>query len=123
MYLIDRIQKYFDSKRIKNKISSLLNVSNGSSKSEEVSLKDIQVFDSEEQNWWAHVGTFLGIEDIRTSLNCLEKCEILNRQELISTRRGTPGWSGPKNQQNKTDKFSSFFGVTYVILNSKKDKG
>ena len=100
-----------------------MNVSNGSSKSEEVSLKDIQVFDSEEQNWWAHVGTFLGIEDIRTSLNCLEKCEILNRQELISTRRGTPGWSGPKNQQNKTDKVSSFFGVTYVILNSKKDKG
>ena len=33
------------------------------------------------------------------------------------------GWYGPKNQQNKTDKFLSFFGVMYVIGNSQKDKG
>ena len=109
------------------KISSLLNVSNGASrKSEEFTLKDIEVFvDSDEQKWFkrAHVGKFLGIEDIRTSLNGLEKCEILTRQELVPTRRGTPGWHGPKNQQNKTDKFLSFFGVMYVIVNSQKDKG
>ena len=66
---------------------------------------------------------FLGIEDIRTSLNGLEKCEILNRQELIPTRRGTPGWYGLKDPQNKTDKFLSLFGVMYVIVNSWKDKG
>ena len=45
----------------------LLNVSNSNSKSEEFSLKDIEVFvDSEEQKWFkrAHVGKFLGKEDI-----------------------------------------------------------
>ena len=96
-------------------MSSLLSVSNGSSKSEEFSLKDIEVFvDSEEQNWFkrAHVGKFLGIENIRTSLNDLEKCEILTRQELVPTRR----WSGSKNQQNKTDKFLYVFAVEKVTL-------
>ena len=72
-------------------MSSLLNVSNDASKKpEEFSRKDTEVFvDSEEQNWFkrAHVGKFLGIEDIRTSLNDLEQCEILTRQELVPTRR------------------------------------
>ena len=63
------------------------------------------------------------MEDIRTSLNGLERCKVLTRQGLIPTWCGTPGWSGPKDQQNKTDKFLSFFGVMYVIVNSKKDKG
>ena len=99
-----------------------------SSKPEEFNLKDIEVLvDSEEQNWFklAHVGKLLGVEAIRKSLNGLEKCEILNRQELVPTRRGTPVWpvwSGPKDQQNKTDKFLTFFGVMYVIANSQKDK-
>ena len=104
----------------------MLNASNVSNKSEEFSLKDIEVLvDSEEQNWFkqAHVRKFLGIEDIRTSLNGLEKCEILTRQELVPTRRATPGWPGPKDQQNKTDKFVSAFGVMYVIVKSQKDKG
>ena len=81
-------------------MSSLLSVSNGSSKSEEFSLKDIEVFvDSEEQNWFkrAHMGKFLGIENIRTSLNDLENCEMLTRQELVPTRRSTLGWPGPKD--------------------------
>ena len=69
------------------------------------------------------MGKFLGIKDIRTSLNGLEKCEILTRQELAPTRRDTPGWSGPKDQQNKTDKFLSVFGAMYVIVNSPKGKG
>ena len=56
-------------------------------------------------------------------MNDLEECEILTRQELIPTRRGTPGWSGPKDQQNKTDKFLSVFGAMYVLVNSKKGKG
>ena len=63
-------------------MSSLLNVYNASSKPEEFSLKDIEVFvDSEEQNWFkrTHVGKVLEIEDIRISLNDLEKCEILTR--------------------------------------------
>ena len=100
-------------------MSSLLNVSNASNKPEEVFV------DSEEQNWFkrVHVGKFLGIENIRTSLNDLEKCEILTRQELVPTVRRTTGWSGPKDQQNKTDKFPSVFGVKYAIVNSQKDKG
>ena len=32
-------------------------------------------------------------------------------------------WPRPKDLQNKTDKFLSFFGVMYVIVNSQKDKG
>ena len=67
--------------------------------------------------------TFLGLWNIRTSLNDLDKCEIFTRQELIPTQRGTSFWPGPKDQQNKTDKLLSFFGVMHVIVNSKKDKG
>ena len=76
-------------------MSSLLNTSNDNSKPEEFSIKYIEVFvDSEEQNWFkkAHMEKFLGIEDIQTSLNGLEKCEILTREaELIPTQHGTPG--------------------------------
>ena len=32
-------------------------------------------------------------------------------------------WPRPKDLQNKTDKFLSFFEVMYVIVNSQKDKG
>ena len=67
-------------------MSSLLNVSNGS-RPEEFSLKDIEVLvDSKERNWFkrAHVGKFLGTEDIWTSLNGLEKCEINFSQSLGS---------------------------------------
>ena len=107
--------------------SSLLNVSNDAgSRAEGFILKDIEVFvDSEEQNWLkrAHVEKFLGIEDIRTSLNGLENGEMRTRQELVPTRRSTPGWSGPKDQQNKTDKFLSVYGVMYTIAYSWKDKG
>ena len=122
----NRIQKFFDPKRITKKNVFLINVSNANSKPEEFSYKDIKLFlDSKEQNWFkqTYVGKFLGIENIRTSLNGLEKCEMLTRQELVSIQSTTTGWSGPKDQQNKTDKFLSAFGVMYVIVNSKKDKG
>ena len=115
----DQIQKRFDTKRLKTKMSSVLNVSNDSRKSEEFSAKDIDVLvESEEQNLFkrAPVGKFVRLEDIRTSLNGLEKCEILTRQELIPTRHGTPGWYGPRDQQNKMDKFLSFFGGMYVMM-------
>ena len=42
----------------------MLNVSNGSSKSEKFSIKDIEMLvDNKEQNWFkrAHVGNFLGL--------------------------------------------------------------
>ena len=56
-------------------------------------------------------------------MNGQENCKILTRQELIPTRRGTPGWFGPKDQQNKTDKFLSVSGAMYVLVNSKKGNG
>ena len=68
-------------------MSSVLNVSNGS-KPKEFSFNSIEMLvDSEEQNWFksAYVGKFSGLENIRTSLNDLDKCEILIRQELIPT--------------------------------------
>ena len=67
----DRIQKFFDPKKITNKMSSsLLNVFNGSSKSEESNLKDTEVLVNDEgQHWFkrTHVGKFLGISYIATS--------------------------------------------------------
>ena len=65
----DRIQIFFDQNEIKIKMSSLLNVFNGSSKSEEFSPNDIEVLvDSEGKNWFkqAHVGKFLGPTKILT---------------------------------------------------------
>ena len=107
-------------------MSAVLNVSNDSSKPQEFSMKNIEMLvDSEEQNWFkrAHVGKFLGIEDIRTSLNGLEKCEMLTRQELVPNRRDTPAWPEPRYQPNKMNKFLLLFGVMYATVNSKKDKG
>ena len=60
-------------------MSSMLNVSNDSSKPEEFSFKDIEMLaDSEEQNWFkrAHVGNFLGLPQIEKWLVGLDKCEI-----------------------------------------------
>ena len=48
---------------------------------------------------------------------------MLTRLELVSGRRTTPGWSGLKDQQNKTDKFLSVSGAMHVIVNSWKGKG
>ena len=56
-------------------MSSVLNVSNGSSKSEEFSLNDIEVLvDSGDQNWSkrAHVGKFLRLVHIHKSTAKLE---------------------------------------------------
>ena len=72
MYLVTRYKNFLTQKEQQIKMSSLLNVSNTSSKSEEFNLKDIEVLvDSEEQIWFkqAHFGKFLGLENIRTSLN------------------------------------------------------
>ena len=107
-------------------MSSLLNVPNASSKSEEFSLKDIEVVvDSEVQNWFkgAHVGKFLGLPQIKKSLVDLDECEARAINDFDPTHTTATGWSGPKDHQNKTDKFFSLFGVMYVIVKSKKDKG
>ena len=43
-------------------------------------------------------------------------------EELGTTLGSANGWSGPKNQQNKMDKFLSVYGVIYAIVNSCKNK-
>ena len=72
-----QIQRFFDPKRITNKMSSsLLNVSNGSSKPEEFSPNDTEVLvDNKEQNWFkrAHIGQYLGIVRIITSTTSYQK--------------------------------------------------
>ena len=108
------------------KMSSLLNVSNTRSKSEKCNPKDIEVLvDSEKQNWfkWVHVGKSLGHKHIDTSVAGLYKCEMPTRNDIKTTPHGREGWSGPKDHQNKTDKFLSVFGAMYVIIKSQKDKG
>ena len=108
------------------KMSSLLNVSNTRSKSEKFNPKDIEVLvDSEEQNWfkWVHVGKSLGHKHIDTSVEGLYKCQMPTRNDIKTTPHGRGSWSGPKDHQNKTDKFLSVFGAMYFIIKSQKDKG
>ena len=104
-------------------MSSVMNISNGSSKPEEFSLKDIDLLvGSEQQNWFkrAHVGKFLELSQIEKSFVGLDNCEIRARNDFDPTHITTTGWSEPKDHQNKTDKFLSVFGVMYVIIKSQK---
>ena len=105
---------------------SLLNVSNGSSKSEEFSLNDIEVLvHKKEQNWFkrAHVRKFLGLTKILMSVDWLDTQEMTQRDDIKAMVGNSYPWPGPKDQHNKTDKFLSVYGVMYVIVNSRKDKG
>ena len=89
----------------------------------------IEIFyDYQNQPWSkrAHLGKFLDLSDIHRSLDKLDECEMCTRNDLEPTRRtrsNTPGWSGPKDQQNKTDIFLSVYGVMHVIVGSRKSKG
>ena len=47
---------------------------------------------------------FLGIDDIRTLLNDLEKLNILTRLEFESNKLTTLVWLGTKNLKNQMDK-------------------
>ena len=78
---VDRMQFFF---LTQIKMSSLLNVSNGS-KSKEFNLKDIKVFvDNKEQNWFkkAHIAQYLGIARIITSTTKLAEEDIRSRAFL-----------------------------------------
>ena len=95
------------------------------SKPEEFSLNDIEVLvDSEEQNWFKrlHVGKFLGLKHIDTSVGGRDKCEMLTRNDIKATLHGRGGCSGLKYHQNKTEKFFPVFGIMYIIIKSKKQK-
>ena len=45
------------------------------------------------------------------------------RKDFDLTYTTATGWSGPKDHENKTDKFLSTFGVMYAIVKSQRDKG
>ena len=66
----------------------------------------------------ANVGKFLGLRNIYTSLEDLDRIKMLTRQEFIPIPCNIGGWFGPKDHQNKTVKFLSVFGVMYVIIKS-----
>ena len=89
---------------------SLLNVSNGSSKSEEFSLNDIEMLvDNKEQNWFkrAHVGKFLGLTKILMSVEDDNTQEMPQRDDIKAMVSNPYPWPETKDQQNKTDKFLS----------------
>ena len=80
--------------------SSLLNVSNGTNKSEEFSLKDIEVLiDSEGKNWFkrAHVGKFLGLAKILISVEGLDTEEMPQKDDIKAMVSNPYPWSGPKD--------------------------
>ena len=76
------------------------------------------------ENWLkrAHVEKFLGLKHIDSLVTGLDKCEMPTRNDIQPTVNQPWPWPGPKDYQNKTDKFFSAFGVIYVIVNSPKDK-
>ena len=83
----DQIQKFFGLKGLQIKMSPVLNISNASSKSEEFSLKDIEVLvDNKEQNWFkrAHIGPYLGIARIIISTAKLPEENIRSQAFLQS---------------------------------------
>ena len=85
------------------------------------SIKDIEVLiDCENKPWFkrAHVGAFLGIEDIRTSVRNLDDDEFCTREQL-GARYNTSG--NIKGQDH--DVFLSVYGVMHVIINSRKERG
>ena len=107
-------------------MSSLLNVSNNSSKSEQLNLKDIEVFvDSKGQNWFkrAHIGQYLGIAHIITSTTKLLE-EDIRIWAFLQTKRGEICSMDPSREDAQDhDIFISFTGTLYVIVKSRKDKG
>ena len=83
------------------------------------------LLDEENQPWFkrAHVGKFLELYDIESSLRHLDECEERARSSFNPLPCSTRCWTGPKNQQNRTDKFLSAYGVMHVVVNSRKSKG
>ena len=103
-------------------MSSLLNVSNNSSKSEGFSLKDIEVLvDSKKQPWFkrADIGKFLGIAHIITSTTNLTE-EDMKSQAFLQLEDGV--CSTDSSWEDAQDMFVSLTGALYITVNPRKDK-
>ena len=113
---------FFDLKELQKKKSSLLNVSNGSSKSKEFNLNDIGVLvDSKEHNWFkrAQVRKFLGIARIITSNGKLLKKDKKSR--TFSQAEGGCHNVKPTRQGTQDhDIFLSKASVLYVLNKCRK---
>ena len=107
------------------KMSSLLNVSNVSSKPEEFNLCDIEVVvDSGEQHWFkrAHIGWYLGIAHIITSTSKLSE-EGIKSRAFLQAEGGIRSNDLPREDAQDHDIFISLTGALYFVVNSQKDKG
>ena len=96
MDLMTGYKKFLTQKEIKIKMS-LLNVPNVSNKSEEFSLKDIEVLvGSGEQNWFkrVHAGKYLGLKDIEPSTRGLDKRETCARHYIKAAPHARGGGRG-----------------------------
>ena len=83
------IKIFFDLIELNIKMSSVSNVSEDNSRSEEFSLKNIEeLVDSEGQNWFkkAYVGKFLGLRYTDTSVGSLDKCEMLSKRRWFKAQ-------------------------------------
>ena len=123
MYLIDRIQKFFDSKELEAKMSSVLNVSNSSgSKPEEFSIDDIEVLvDKKEQNWFkrAHVRKFLGLVHIHSSTAKLADNDQKTRASL-RVEGDIHSMDPLRGDAQDHDIFLSETGALYVLNKCRK---
>ena len=84
-------------------------------------IEDIELLiDCDNKPWFkrAHVGAFLRLEDIRTSIRNLEGDEFCTREQLRA-KHNTP--DNFKRQDH--DVFLSVYGVMHVIINSRKERG
>ena len=99
-------------------MSSLFNVSNGSSKPEEFSLKNIGVLvDKKEQNWIkrAHIGQYLGMARIIMSTAKLSE-EDIRSQASSKLKGGDRYYGSPLRKMLKTLIFSSRLMVPFMSL-------
>ena len=118
-------KKFFGQKELQIKMSSLLNVSNDSSRPEEFSLKDTEVLvDSKVQNWFkrAHFGTFLGLIHIHRS-----KARLADEDQKTRAFLQAEVWchimKPSREDAQDHDIFISLTGFLSIVGNSRKDKG
>ena len=118
-------KSFLTKKNYKIKMSSFLNVSDTSRKSDEFNLNDIEVIvDSERQNWFKreHMGQNLGIVCIITSTTKLLEEDIKSRV-FLKAERGIRSMDPPREDAQDHDIFISLTGALYAILNSRKEIG
>ena len=107
-------------------MSSVLNVSNGSSKSEEFNLNNIEVLvDKKEQNWFkrAHMLQYLRRAHIITSTTKLSEEDIRSRV-FLQAEAGIYSMDPSRKDVQDHDIFILLTGALYVTVNvnSRKDK-